>query len=47
MRGAVYWYNKGVDLHRLEDYEKAIQCFDRALEIDPEDTVAKTPETTQ
>jgi len=40
-RGARYWYNKGVDLHRLEDYEKAIQCFDRALEIDPEDTVAK------
>ena len=35
MRGAVYWYNKGVDLHRSGDYEKAIQCYDRALEIDP------------
>ncbi|NLE27081.1 MAG: tetratricopeptide repeat protein [Clostridiaceae bacterium] len=39
-RGAVYWYNKGVDLHRSGDYKKAIQCFDRALEKDPEDADA-------
>ncbi|MDD4454080.1 MAG: tetratricopeptide repeat protein [Candidatus Methanomethylophilaceae archaeon] len=35
LKNAVDWYNEGIDLHRSGNYEEAIQCYDRALEIDP------------
>ena len=35
-RDVVNWYNKGIGLHRSGDYKKAIRCFDRALELNPE-----------
>jgi len=34
-RTAVFWSNKGAALANLQRSEKAIACFDRALEIDP------------
>ena len=39
-RDALDWYSKGVVLHRSGDYEKAIQCYDHALEIDPKNAYA-------
>lgn len=39
-RDAVDWFDAGFDLHHSGDYDKAIQCYDHALEIDPEDTDA-------
>ena len=35
LKDAVDWHNEGIDLHRSGNYEKAVQCYDRALEIDP------------
>jgi tetratricopeptide (TPR) repeat protein len=35
------WYNKGVALYSLKKYEEAIKCFDKVLEIDPENPVAE------
>jgi tetratricopeptide (TPR) repeat protein len=29
------WFNEGRTLAKLERYEEAIRCFDKALEIDP------------
>ncbi len=34
-RDAADWHNEGIGLHSSGDYEKAIRCFDHALEIDP------------
>jgi tetratricopeptide (TPR) repeat protein len=31
------WYNKGVALDHVERHEEAIECFDKALEINPKD----------
>lgn len=31
------WYNKGISLHHLNQYEESIGCFDKALAIDPQD----------
>lgn len=33
--------NKGVQLVRQAKYAEAMKCFDKVLEIDPEDTVAQ------
>lgn len=30
------WYDKGLKLSRLGKYEEAIECFEKAFEIDPE-----------
>jgi tetratricopeptide (TPR) repeat protein len=30
------WYNKGNALDSLERYNEAIECFDKAIEIEPE-----------
>ena len=29
------WYNKGIDLDAMGRYEDAINCYDKAIEIDP------------
>ena len=29
------WYEKGLSYSNLEDYEQAKECFDKAIEIDP------------
>ena len=34
------WFYKGYTLCKLQEYEEAIACFDRALEIYPEHAVA-------
>jgi tetratricopeptide (TPR) repeat protein len=31
-----YWNNKGRVLYKLGKYEKAIECCDKALKIDPD-----------
>ena len=33
------WNNKGIDLEDNEKYEEAIFCFNKALELDPEDAI--------
>ena len=39
-RDAVDWYDEAIDFERFGDYEEAVQCYDRALELefDPENT---------
>lgn len=34
------WYNKGIDLTNSGNYEEAIKAFDKAIEIDPQNTGA-------
>ncbi len=34
---AVEWNHKGIDLRKLGRYQEAINCYDRVLELDPED----------
>ena len=34
------WFDKGVIYFRLEEYQKAIECFDKAIERDPNDADA-------
>ena len=34
--GAWYWINKGHALQNLKQYEKAIRCYDKAFEINPQ-----------
>ncbi len=36
-RTAGFWKNKGVSLDELGRHEEAISCYDKALEIDPQD----------
>jgi len=36
-KDAVAWHNKGLALYDLGRYEEAIRCYDKVLEIDPED----------
>ena len=33
-----YWYKKGIALLKAELPDRALECFDRALEKEPEDT---------
>ncbi len=37
---AIEWYNKGVDLGTLGQYQEAIEAYDQALKINPELTAA-------
>jgi len=32
---ACEWYNKGLDFGKSGKYEKAIECFDKAIELNP------------
>jgi tetratricopeptide (TPR) repeat protein len=32
---AEYWNNKGIAHHYLQQYDEAINCFDKAIELDP------------
>jgi tetratricopeptide (TPR) repeat protein len=34
------WYNKAFDFDNLGEYEEAIECYDAAIELDPEDSIA-------
>ena len=34
------WYNKGVALNDLGKYDEAIKAYDRAIELNPEDSDA-------
>ena len=36
------WIDRGISLYKTGDYEGAIRCCDKALEIDPADTFAMT-----
>ena len=36
------WNNKGNALDNLGKYEEAIQCFDKVLELDPNNADVKT-----
>ena len=31
------WYDKGRVFHDQEKYEEAIECYDKAIQIEPED----------
>ena len=33
---AEVWFNKGVDLYEQGKYEDALECFDKAIELDPD-----------
>jgi tetratricopeptide (TPR) repeat protein len=35
--GADYWNNKAISFHALERHEEALQCYEKALRIDPQD----------
>ena len=35
--GADYWNNKAVSFHALERHEEALQCYEKALRLDPRD----------
>lgn len=32
---AIVWFNKGLALDESGQYEEAVQCYNRALQIDP------------
>jgi tetratricopeptide (TPR) repeat protein len=34
------WFNKGYALIQLEKYEEAIECYDKAIKIEPNDALA-------
>jgi tetratricopeptide (TPR) repeat protein len=34
---AKIWFAKGNDLYKIKDYKRAIDCYDKALELDPSD----------
>ncbi|MBU2461367.1 tetratricopeptide repeat protein [bacterium] len=34
---AKIWFAKGNDLYKVKDYKRAIDCYDKALELDPSD----------
>ena len=36
-----YWYKKGLALYSSMEYKTAIECFNKALEIDPDFKTAK------
>ena len=31
----LFWDNKGKSLNKIEKYDEAIQCYDKAIEINP------------
>ena len=33
-------YKKGIAHSKIEDYEEAIKCFDKAVELDPNNALA-------
>ena len=35
-KDAVGWYNKGIDYYNNGKFEKAIECYTKAIEIDPD-----------
>jgi len=36
------WLNKGVSLYELKKYNDALKCFERVLELSPENSDGKT-----
>jgi tetratricopeptide (TPR) repeat protein len=40
MTAYIEWYNKGNAHYRLRKYSEAIECYDRALELNPNLAVA-------
>jgi len=36
---AIEWYNKGNSFYKQNKYSEAIECYDKALEIDPNYTL--------
>ncbi len=34
------WFNIGIDLYKKDKYDEAIQAYDKALEVDPQDAEA-------
>jgi tetratricopeptide (TPR) repeat protein len=40
MRMSEEFYKKGLTHAKIEDYEEAIKCFDRAVQIDPNNVLA-------
>ncbi len=39
-KSEIEWYNKGCDLTESGDYEQALACYDKALELNPENADA-------
>jgi tetratricopeptide (TPR) repeat protein len=40
MRMSEEYYKKGLTHAKIEDYEEAIKCFDKAVQIDPNNVLA-------
>jgi tetratricopeptide (TPR) repeat protein len=40
MRVSEEFYKKGLTHAKIEDYEEAIKCFDKAIQIDPNNALA-------
>jgi tetratricopeptide (TPR) repeat protein len=40
MRMSEEFYKKGLTHAKIEDYEEAIKCFDKAVQIDPSNVLA-------
>jgi tetratricopeptide (TPR) repeat protein len=40
MRMSEEFYKKGLTHAKIEDYEEAIKCFDKAVQIDPNNALA-------
>lgn len=36
------WYNKGAAFCKIARYSDALKCFDRVLEINPDDAICQT-----
>jgi len=39
-RNANSWYKKGVELTQKSRYEEALECFDKAIELEPKSEIA-------
>jgi tetratricopeptide (TPR) repeat protein len=40
MKMSEEFYKKGLSHSKIEDYEEAIKCFDKAIQIDPNNVLA-------